>query len=143
MFHQWNKKHNIWMFHRWNIRPGVDPFDQKVFFSIILEKCFYSVYQKNKKKLKFKVPGSQAGIKFAIPMLVVPTSNFLKKSNKVYFLSRSKDNKVWIRWWSQANYSQNQTLFIVNYEGFLIDWIYIHACTHTNLNAYTYTDIYF
>ena len=79
--------------------------------------------------------GSQAGIKFATPMLVVPTSNFFKKSNKVYLLSRSKDNKVWIRWWSQANYSQNQTLFIVNYEGFSIDWLYTHACTNTNLNA--------
>ena len=37
---------------------------------------------------------SQTGIKFATPMLVVATSNFLKKSNKVYFLSRSTDNKV-------------------------------------------------
>jgi len=33
---------------------------------------------------------------------------------KFFFQKKVKDNKVWIRWWSQVNYSQNQTLFIVN-----------------------------
>ena len=71
--------------------------------------------------------GSRAGIKFATPTLVVPTSNFFIKSRKVYFQRKCKDNKVWIRLWPQVNYSQNKTLFLVNYEGFWIDWVYAHT----------------
>ena len=89
------------------------------------------IFESNRPQFSFEInfsnSGSRAGIKFATPMLVVPTSRFFKKSNKIYLQSRSKDNKVWIRWWSQVNYSLNQTLFIVNYEGFLIDWIYAHT----------------
>jgi len=74
----------------------------------------------NKKNVN--IPGSQAGIKFATPMLVVPTSNFFSKNQtKFTYLVEAKITKFELGWWAQANYSQNQTLFIVNYEGFLID----------------------
>ena len=82
--------------------------------------------------------GSRAGIRFATPTLVVITSIFFKKSKKVYFQRKWKDNKVWIRWSSQVNNSQNQTLFAVNYGWFLIGWIYAHT-GHTIWKSYKWT----
>jgi hypothetical protein len=46
---------------------------------------------------------------------------FSKNQTKFTYLVEAKITKFELGWWSQANYSQNQTLFIVNYEGFLID----------------------
>ena len=82
--------------------------------------------------------GSRAGIRFATPTLVVITSIFFKKSKKVYFQRKWKDNKVWIRWLSQVNNSQNQTFFAVNYGWFIIGWIYAHT-GHTIWKSYKWT----